>query len=204
MQRRIWQRNPRWSLVAALVALGVGCSTRPAPAPAPPPAPVPVGTSRPITPPPVTAVAAPAVNLEALSDDLFDRTNTARRNAGLTGLLRSVNLMSAAQIQADQMVKAGRMEHELPGQDYPTLRSRFAAVQYAARAAGENIAEGQRTPAAVVTAWMDSSKHRANILSKEYTELGTGVAVARNGRLYFVAVFARPGTPTPARAARPD
>jgi uncharacterized protein YkwD len=146
----------------------------------------------------------PAVNLEALSDDLFDRTNTARRNAGLTGLARSVNLMSAAQIQADQMVKAGRMEHELSGQDYPTLRSRFAAVQYAARAAGENIAEGQRTPAAVVTAWMDSSKHRANILSKDYTELGTGVAMARNGRLYFVAVFARPGTPAPARAARPD
>jgi uncharacterized protein YkwD len=201
MQHGIWQANFRWSLVVALLALAAGCSTRPAPAP--PPAPVPVGTSRPVTPPPA-AVAAPAVNLEALSDDLFDRTNTARRNAGLTGLLRSVNLMAAAQLQADQMVKAGRMDHELSGQDYPTLRSRFGAVQYAARAAGENIAEGQRTPAAVVAAWMDSSKHRANILSKDYTELGTGVAAARNGRLYFVAVFARPGTPTPARAARPE
>jgi uncharacterized protein YkwD len=201
MQHSIWQANSRWSLVVALLALAAGCSTRPAPAP--PPAPVPVGTSRPVTPPPA-AVAAPAVNLEALSDDLFDRTNTARRNAGLTGLLRSVNLMAAAQLQADQMVKAGRMDHELSGQDYPTLRSRFGAVQYAARAAGENIAEGQRTPAAVVAAWMDSSKHRANILSKDYTELGTGVAAARNGRLYFVAVFARPGTPTPARAARPE
>jgi uncharacterized protein YkwD len=201
MQRRISQRNPGWSLLVALLALGAGCSTTPAPAP--PPAPVPVGTSRPVTPPPA-AVVVPAANVEALADDLFDRTNMARRNAGLTGLLRSVNLMSAAQIQADQMVKAGRMEHELPGQDYPTLRSRFAAVQYAARAAGENIGEGQRTPAAVVAAWMDSSKHRANILSKEYTELGTGVAAARNGRLYFVAVFARPGTPTPARAARPE
>jgi uncharacterized protein YkwD len=51
---------------------------------------------------------------------------------------------------------------------------------------------------------MDSSRHRANILSRDYTELGTGVAAARNGRLYFVAVFARPGTPPAARAARPD
>jgi uncharacterized protein YkwD len=156
-----------------------------------------------VTPPPAAA-PAPAVNLEAVADDLFDRTNLARRNAGLTGLSRSVNLMAAAQLQADQMVKAGRMAHELAGQDYPTLKSRFAAVQYSARAAGENIAEGQRTAPDVVAAWMDSSKHRTNILSKDYTELGTGVAAARNGRLYFVAVFARPGTPTPARAARPD
>jgi uncharacterized protein YkwD len=200
MQHRIRHRNSRQWLLVVLAALAAGCST--SPAPAPPPAPVPVGTSRPVTPPPVAA--APAVNLEALADDLFDRTNTARRNAGLTGLLRSVNLMAAAQLQADQMVKAGRMAHELAGQDYPTLKSRFAAVQYAARAAGENIAEGQRTAPDVVTAWMDSLKHRANILSKDYTELGTGVAAARNGRLYFVAVFARPGTPTPARAARPD
>jgi uncharacterized protein YkwD len=203
MQRRIRHRNSRQWLLVVLATLGAGCSTSPAPAPPPAPVPVPVGTSRPVTPPPAAA-AAPAVNLEALADDLFDRTNTARRNAGLTGLLRSVNLMAAAQLQADQMVKAGRMAHELAGQDYPTLKSRFAAVQYAARAAGENIAEGQRTAPDVVAAWMDSTKHRANILSKDYTELGTGVAAARNGRLYFVAVFARPGTPTPARAARPD
>jgi uncharacterized protein YkwD len=203
MQRRIRHRNSRQWLLVVLATLGAGCSTSPAPAPPPAPVPVPVGTSRPVTPPPAAA-AAPAVNLEALADDLFDRTNTARRNAGLTGLLRSVNLMAAAQLQAEQMVKAGRMAHELAGQDYPTLKSRFAAVQYAARAAGENIAEGQRTAPDVVTAWMDSTKHRANILSKDYTELGTGVAAARNGRLYFVAVFARPGTPTPARAARPD
>jgi uncharacterized protein YkwD len=201
MQRRICHWNSRQRLLVVLAALGGGCST--SPAPAPPPAPVPVGTSRPVTPPPAAA-AVPAVNLEALADDLFDRTNTARRNAGLTGLSRSVNLMAAAQLQAEQMVKAGRMAHELPGQDFPTLKSRFGAVQYAARAAGENIAEGQRTALDVVAAWMDSTKHRANIVSKDYTELGTGVAAARNGRLYFVAVFARPGTPTPARAARPD
>jgi uncharacterized protein YkwD len=202
MQRRIWQRTARRSFPIVLATLGAACST--SPAPSPPPAPVPVGTSRPVTPPPTAAPPAPAVNVEAVADDLFDRTNLARRNAGLTGLLRSVNLMAAAQLQAEQMVKAGRMAHELPGQDYPTLKSRFGAVQYSARAAGENIAEGQRTAPDVVAAWMDSSKHRTNILSRDYTELGTGVAAARNGRLYFVAVFARPGTPAPARAARPD
>lgn len=200
MYRRTRQRTLRPSLLVVLAALGAACSS--SPAPAPPPAPVPVGTSRPVTPPP-TVTPAPAVNLEALADDLFDRTNMARRNSGLAGLSRSVNLMAAAQLQADQMVKAGRMDHDLAGQPYPTLRSRFMAVQYSARAAGENIAEGQRTPTEVVAAWMDTTKHRTNIVSKDFTELGTGVAAARNGRLYFVAVFARPGTPPPARAARP-
>jgi uncharacterized protein YkwD len=201
MRRTLWQRISKRSFLIILAALGAGCSTSPAPVP-PPPAPVPDNPSRPVVRPATPAV--PAVNLEALADDLFDRTNMARRNTGMAGLLRSVNLMAAAQLQADQMVKAGRMAHELAGQDYPTLKARFAAVQYQARVAGENIAEGQRTPLDVVAAWMDSSKHRANILSKDYTELGTGVAAARNGRLYFVAVFARPGTPVPARAARPD
>jgi uncharacterized protein YkwD len=201
MRRTLRQRISRQSFLFIVMALGAGCSTSPAPVP-PPPAPVPDASSRPAARP--TTPAVPAVNVEALADDLFDRTNMARRNAGLTGLLRSVNLMAAAQIQADQMVKAGRMAHELAGQDYPTLKARFGAVQYQARAAGENIAEGQRAPLDVVAAWMDSSKHRANILSRDYTELGTGVATARNGRLYFVAVFARPGTPVPARAARPE
>lgn len=202
MHRRIRHLNVERSVLIVLSALGAACSTSPAPA-APVPVPAPVVVSRPVTPPSAAKAATPALNLEALADDLFDRTNMARRNSGRTGLARSVNLMSAAQLQAEQMVKAGRMEHELPGQAYPTLKSRFAAVQYAARAAGENIAEGQRSPPEVVAAWMDSVKHRANILSKDYTELGTGVAAARNGRLYFVAVFARPGTPAPARAARP-
>lgn len=37
--------------------------------------------------------------------------------------------------------------------------------------AGENIAWGQRTPAAVVNAWMNSPGHRSNIMSISYTHL---------------------------------
>lgn len=151
---------------------------------------------------PSPATAAP--NVAAVAADLLDRTNAARRTTGLPALTKSVNLMSAAQLHADQMVKAGRMEHELPGQPYPTLKSRLVAVQYDVRAAGENIAEGQRSASEAVGTWMDSPVHRANILSRDYTELGTGVAAARNGRLYFVQVFGRPArTSSTTRATRP-
>lgn len=184
--------------VVLLVTFAAGCATGPAPAPA-------TRAGRP-SPPAASAPspAAAAPNLAAIAADLLDRTNAARRTAGLPALTKSVNLMSAAQLQADQMVKAGRMEHELPGQPYPTLKSRLAAVQYDVRAAGENIAEGQRSAAEAVVTWMDSPGHRANILSSNYTELGTGVAAARNGRLYFVQVFGRPArTSSTTRATRP-
>jgi uncharacterized protein YkwD len=180
-----------------LVALAGGCAGAPAPATTTP--------ARPSRPAPTAPVSGPsALNAGAVADEMVERTNAARRAAGMPSLARSVNLMQAAQLQADQMVKAGRMDHELPGQPYPTLKSRLAAVQYDVRAAGENIAEGQRNAAEALATWMNSPGHRANILSADYTELGTGVAAARNGRLYFVQVFGRPArTSSTSRAAPP-
>ncbi|GAA3328549.1 hypothetical protein GCM10020331_072940 [Ectobacillus funiculus] len=40
--------------------------------------------------------------------------------------------------------------------------------------AGENIAKGQRSADEVVTAWMNSPGHRANILNGNYTHIGIG------------------------------
>jgi uncharacterized protein YkwD len=184
MPRSILRARRCLPAVALGAALAAGCTRSPVP-----PAPVPSAGGRPSQP---TPPAPAGLNASAVSEELVERTNAARRAAGLPGLGRSVILMQAAQLQADQMVKAGRMEHELPGQPYPTLKARLAAVQYDVRAAAENIGEGQRSAADALTMWMDSTKHRANILSRDYTEMGTGVAAARNGRLYFVAVFGRP------------
>jgi uncharacterized protein YkwD len=133
-----------------------------------------------------------AAALRDAADDVLTRTVATRRATGKSGLTRSVNLMSAAQLQAEQMAKMGTMSHSLPGTAYPTLKSRLAAVSYRVRAAGENIAEGQRNAAEVMTSWMRSPGHRDNILSSEFTEIGTGVAVGRNGRLYWAEVFGRP------------
>jgi uncharacterized protein YkwD len=196
MQLEISLRVRRLS-TAMLIALVAGCASGPVPARGTTPS----SPSRPGTAPATTPAT---LDVGAVTDDMVNRTNAARRAAGLPGLVKSVNLMQAAQLQADQMVKAGRMEHELPGQPYPTLKSRLAAVQYDVRAAGENIAEGQRGAAEALATWMNSPAHRANILSRDYTEVGTGVAAARNGRLFFVQVFGRPGrTSSTSRVARP-
>jgi uncharacterized protein YkwD len=120
------------------------------------------------------------------------RTNSQRRSNGLPALTKNAKLMRAAQIQADQMARARRLDHELPGAPYPTMSSRLSAVSYDLAAAGENIGEGYRSPADAVAGWMGSSGHRANILSPNYTEIGTGVATASDGTQYWAQLFGRP------------
>ncbi len=51
---------------------------------------------------------------------------------------------------------------------------RMTAAGYNWNAAAENIAAGQNTPAAVMIGWMNSSGHRANILSSSFREIGVG------------------------------
>lgn len=55
-------------------------------------------------------------------------------------------------------------------------------------AGGENIAYGQRSPQEVVTAWMNSPGHRANILSNKFNKLGVGVHEV-NGTIYWTQLF---------------
>jgi hypothetical protein len=45
---------------------------------------------------------------------------------------------------------------------------------------GENIAGGYSTPADVMNGWMNSSGHRANILSPSFSEIGIGYAKGNN------------------------
>ncbi len=120
------------------------------------------------------------------------RTNAERTKVRLPALARSELLMRAAQLHANQMAALNRMAHELPGAAYPTMDARLAAVGYRRSAAGENVAEGYPSSAAVVAGWMKSSGHRENIVDTQFTEMGAGVAPGRNGRLFYVQVFARP------------
>ncbi len=67
------------------------------------------------------------------------------------------------------MVGAGVFTH---GTDFA---GRITAAGYSWSAAGENIATGYPTPAAVVAGWMRSTGHCRNILSPAFRDLGVGV-----------------------------
>jgi uncharacterized protein YkwD len=162
--------------VVWLLLLATACATPASPTEVPEePAPVAAGGG-------TSAVAGTIVQL----------TNAERSKAGLPALRSSDRLMQAAQLHADQMARAGRLEHVLSGGQYPRPEDRLAAAGYQWSAYAENIAMGQSTPAAAMDSWMRSSGHRANILSTSVTEIGIGFARDSAGRPYYVQVFGRP------------
>jgi uncharacterized protein YkwD len=132
------------------------------------------------------------VDLNASGEDIVVQTNAQRQSLGLPPLRRSMHLMSAAQLQANQMAAFNTMGHDISGASYPSPSSRLDAVGYRMSASAENVAEGYATPTAVVAGWMTSPHHRENIVSTAYTEMGGGFATGRNGRKYYAQVFGRP------------
>ena len=66
-------------------------------------------------------------------------------------------------VHAQDMATRGYFDHTTP--EGVTFDARITAAGYAWSRAAENIAAGQRDPAAVMAAWMDSAGHRRNILA---------------------------------------
>lgn len=83
----------------------------------------------------------------------------------------------------------GYFSHNSPTYGSPFTMINNFGIRF--RAAGENIAQGQATPQVVVTAWMNSPGHRANILSTNFTEIGVGYAAGGPGRHYWTQMFIR-------------
>jgi uncharacterized protein YkwD len=82
------------------------------------------------------------------------------------------------------MVDNGYFSHTSPTYGSPFQMIRAFGLSY--RTAGENIAYGYTTPQAVVNGWMNSSGHRANILSSSYTQIGVGYVSQGN---YWTQLF---------------
>ncbi len=95
--------------------------------------------------------------------------NRQRRARHLPILIASRKLDRSAQRWTDAMVSDEQFTHGTAFMD------RISAVGFDWTNAGENIATGYMTPAAVVKAWMASPGHCANILDPLYREVGTGV-----------------------------
>lgn len=113
--------------------------------------------------------------------------NIERSKAGLSALIIDGQLSKIATIKAEDMNNNNYFAHTSPTYGSPwDMAKRFG---YTYRSFGENIAMGQRTPAEVVKAWMDSPGHKANILSKSYTNIGAGIAKDSDGRIYWVHMF---------------
>jgi uncharacterized protein YkwD len=71
-----------------------------------------------------------------------------------------------------------------------TAGDRINAAGYGWTTWAENVAAGQTTPAEVMSAWMNSPGHRANILNGNMVNIGVAAAVGANGVTYWAMVLA--------------
>ena len=106
------------------------------------------------------------------AQQVINLTNVERRKKGLSDLKADTQLSNVAQKKAVDMQQNHYFSHTSPTYGSPFDMMRDFGVTY--KSAGENIAQGQRTPQEVVTAWMNSEGHRANILNGNYTHIGVG------------------------------
>ena len=161
---------PRW-LIRLIQALARPFEPAPVPAPIPEPTPSPMPTPEPIPPVPPVETTGLAIAI-----------NAARASADLPPLAVDISLDQIAASWARSMASGGSLGHG-------PFADRVGSV-YPNAAAGEDIAEGQPSPAEVVAAWMDDPPHRANILGP-FDRLGVGLARADDGTLYWCADFVR-------------
>jgi uncharacterized protein YkwD len=100
--------------------------------------------------------------------------NSERGKNGCAPLTVNAELTRAAQDHTSDMAAHRTMSHT--GSDGSSPGDRITAAGYSWRSYGENVAYGYGTPESVMTAWMNSPGHRANILNCAFKEIGVGYA----------------------------
>ena len=124
---------------------------------------------------------APA-DVDAMKQDIVDRTNALRKENGIAALTTSDKLMQAAQVRADEMAASGAYSHTRPdGRKYTTVTD--------CKYVGENICQmpliylvqqKATLPEQAVLLWSNSDGHRKNMTNADYGEIGVGLAKGRD------------------------
>ena len=116
--------------------------------------------------------------------------NEERKKQGLNELTLNHTLNGVATKKAEDMRDNNYFSHDSPRYGSPFEMLQSFGVKYSS--AGENIAAGQKNAQQVMNDWMNSSGHRANILNKNYTELGVGFVEGGSYGTYWVQEFVKP------------
>ena len=143
------------------------------------PTPTATPTEKPATPTPTatpiptatpTPSPEPEMSVDEMASEVIRLTNIERVKAGLSPLQHHAGLQRAAMVRAEEITR--KFSHTRPdGTDSSTALYENGV----SCSCGENIAAGQKTPEAVVRAWMNSPGHKAAILDPDATHIGVGV-----------------------------
>ena len=130
---------------------------------------------------PLTQVAQASAS-QTYETSVYNNTNVQRAKSDKVRLKGARCLDTYAERQARRMAEQKRMYHQDLG---PILKACKLSM------VGENVAYGYSNGRAAVTAWMNSSGHRANILNTKYRLIAVGAVQDEDGRWYVAQVFGR-------------
>lgn len=126
-------------------------------------------------------------NVSAYAKQVVGIVNQERAKAGLSPLTLNTKVSKVAQAKAEDMKNNNYFSHTSPTYGSPFDMMKQFGVSYSS--AGENIAKGQKTPQSVMNAWMNSSGHKANIMSNSFEQIGVGYTTDSKGNTYWVQMF---------------
>ena len=144
-------------------------TAKPTTTPKPTAKPTPAPTAKPTTTPAPTTTAPAASTVQ---QQIVTLVNQERAKVGLPALQMDALLNKVATEKARDMDVNNYFSHTSPTYGSPFDMMRSFGVKYSY--AGENIASGQPTAARVMSDWMNSPGHRANIVNKNFTKIGVG------------------------------
>jgi uncharacterized YkwD family protein len=126
----------------------------------------------------------------AYEKEVIRLTNVERKKAGLPALTANAQASKVARMKSQDMATKNYFSHQSPTHGSPFQMMQSFGLRFSS--AGENIAYGQKTPQEVVNSWMRSPGHKANILSRSYTNIGVGLARNKSGVPYWTQMFLTP------------
>jgi uncharacterized protein YkwD len=142
-------------------------------------------------PPPPPPPPPSVVQVSDVQNSVVATVNQHRAQAGRAGVTIDGRLTAAAQRQSDDMARRQTMSHS--GGDGTDGGIRIRNAGYGWSTWGENVAAGQSTPAEVMSAWLNSPGHRANILNGGVVHIGVAATTGSNGSIYWTMVLAAGG-----------
>ena len=129
-----------------------------------------------------TSSSTETSNMNSDEKEVFDLINKQRTNNGLAALKNDSEVQRVARIKAQDMVNNNYFSHTSPTYGSPFDMLKSFKISY--KTAGENIA-GNSSNSSAVTAWMNSSGHKANILNSNFNYTGIGVVSSpKYGKMY--------------------
>jgi uncharacterized protein YkwD len=175
-------------------------SAVPPSAAAPKPAPSKTATKKPatkkVTPTktptrkPTTSAPKVGAGLAAQETEVIRLVNVERGEAGCGSVKLNTKLRSAMRLHVQELGTHGDLYISHVSDDGRDFVARAKEQGYN-DPGGENVARGQRDAGDVMTSWMNSAGHRANILNCSFEAIGVGAVKGVDGSIVWGQLFGR-------------